>query len=197
MRLIIIILFLSSNLYAQTDFNTFTMMGKEFDISVSDNKGETTFWIAIFPKDNRSLEFFIEEEDLSKFKSFLTDVGDKLVEWESVAKANDVKELDKYSKKLSFKETNAVWVVRKDYLFDFHVTLKPRFAVRTDEEGTTYSMVVESDELTSRDNQFMKDDGGMFVFENIVEIQNLISKLDAEKARSILNAPKAEDLFQD
>jgi len=60
-----------------------------------------------------------------------------------------------------------------------------------------FSILINSDELTSWSNEFIKNKGFLMIFRSEEEIEDFINKLNNEKAIELIKSKEAkEDLFK-
>ena len=93
---------LTTSMYAEKIVATFTMSGTKRNIEAGiDSKGDLNVFIQVVGEDCEYVLVRVEgEEDIKKFRSQLEYCKNKFIEWEQVAKSNNVynfKKMPKYS----------------------------------------------------------------------------------------------------
>jgi hypothetical protein len=170
-------------------------LSKNFDISASkpDVKGEFSYYIDCSSKDSSSKQasLILKNKDVPEFIEFLNSVKETYNKWTLTAKENKVSELDK---NIEYKKLNysGAFTYGK-WNFDFSVNLTTRFKVINDK----YLLIIDSDELQSSSNQYIKSDGFRIVFSSAQEIDELISGLNLNLVTDFYNKKNSqEDLFK-
>lgn len=166
-----------------------------YDISASkpDTKGEYSYYIDCSSKDTSSkmVSLILKNKEVPEFIEFLNSIKETYTKWTLVAKENKVTELEKNIeyKNLTYK---AAFLYGK-WNFDFSVNLKARYKIVNEK----YLLIIDSDELQSSSNQYIKSDGFRIVFSSIQEIEELLSGLDFKLVDDFYNKKKGqEDLFK-
>lgn len=168
---------------------------KNFDIAAGkpDTKGEFSYYIDCSSKDTSSKQasLILKNKDVTEFIEFLNSVKETYSKWSQTAKENKVTELDK---KIEYKKLNysAAFTYGK-WNFDFSVNLSTRFKIINDK----YLLIIDSDELQSSSNQYIKSDGFRIVFSSVQEIDELINSLNVNIVTEFYNKKNGqEDLFK-
>lgn len=168
---------------------------KNFDISASkpDAKEEFSYYIDCSSKDSSSKQasLILKNKDVPEFVEFLNSIKETFNKWTITAKENKVTELDK---NIDYKKLNysAAFVYGK-WNFDFSVNLTTRFKIINGK----YLLIIDSDELQSSSNQYIKSDGFRFVFSSAQEIDELINGLNVKLVTDFYNKKNGqEDLFK-
>jgi hypothetical protein len=168
---------------------------KNFDISASkpDAKEEFSYYIDCSSKDSSSKQasLILKNKDVPEFVEFLNSIKETFNKWTITAKENKVTELDK---NIDYKKLNysAAFVYGK-WNFDFSVNLTTRFKIINGK----YLLIIDSDELQSSSNQFIKSDGFRIVFSSTNEIDELINGLNVNLVTDFYNKKNGqEDLFK-
>lgn len=168
---------------------------KNFDISASkpDAKEEFSYYIDCSSKDSSSKQasLILKNKDVPEFVEFLNSIKETFNKWTITAKENKVTELDK---NIDYKKLNysAAFVYGK-WNFDFSVNLTTRFKIINGK----YLLIIDSDELQSSSNQYIKSDGFRVVFSSAQEIDELINNLNINLVTDFYNKKNGqEDLFK-
>jgi hypothetical protein len=168
---------------------------KNYDISASkpDTKGEYSYYIDCSSKDasSKTVSLILKNKEVPEFIEFLNSIKESYTKWTLIAKENKVTELDKNVeyKNLTY---SAAFMYGK-WNFDFSVNLKARYKIVNEK----YLLIIDSDELQSSSNQYIKSDGFRIVFSSIQEIDELVSGLDFKLVDEFYNKKKGqEDLFK-
>lgn len=168
---------------------------KNFDISASkpDAKEEFSYYIDCSSKDSSSKQasLILKNKDVPEFVEFLNSIKETFNKWTITAKENKVTELDK---NIDYKKLNysAAFVYGK-WNFDFSVNLTTRFKIINGK----YLLIIDSDELQSSSNQYIKSDGFRIVFSSVQEIDELINGLNVNLVTDFYNKKNGqEDLFK-
>lgn len=168
--------------------------GKKYDISIGtqDKKGVFRFYIDCESMDNTSKKasMILASEDVPEFVVFVDSLHKVYTKWVKTAKDNNVTELSK-ELPLKFSKIEAAFAYGK-WQFDNTVRLTPRFKI----VNGKYLLIVESGELQSISNQFMKSKGLYIVFNSDTEFDALINSIDIKKAGEFVRSKsKKEELF--
>lgn len=168
---------------------------KNYDVSATkpDAKGIYTYYIDCYSRDTSSkqVSLILKSNEVPEIVEYLNSLKETFSKWSLTAKENKVTELDKNVeyKKLTY---GAAFSYGK-WNFDFSVNLSARFKIIDNK----YLMIIDSDELQSSSNQFIKSSGFRFVFSAIEEIDEFIKCLDDTKVQSFFNSKNSkEDLFK-
>ena len=164
---------------------------KNFDITASkpDAIGEFSYYIDCSSKDTSSKQasLILKNKDVPEFINFLNSIKETYSKWSLTAKENKVSELDKNIeyKKLTY---SAAFVYGK-WNFDFSVNLTTRFKIINGK----YLLIIDSDELQSSSNQYIKSDGFRFVFSSAQEIDELVTGLNINLVTDFYNKKNSQD----
>lgn len=168
---------------------------KNFDITASkpDAKGEFSYYIDCSSKDTSSKQasLILKNKDVPEFINFLNSIKETYSKWSLTAKENNVTELDKNIeyKKLTY---SAAFTYGK-WNFDYSVNLTTRFKIINGK----YLLIIDSDELQSSSNQYIKSDGFRFVFSSDQEIDELVTGLNINLVTDFYNKKNSkDDLFK-
>ena len=168
---------------------------KNFDITASkpDAKGEFSYYIDCYSKDTSSKQasLILKNKDVPEFINFLNSIKETYSKWSLTAKENKVTELDKNIeyKKLTY---SAAFTYGK-WNFDYSVNLTTRFKIINGK----YLLIIDSDELQSSSNQYIKSDGFRFVFSSAQEIDELVTGLNINLVTDFYNKKNSkDDLFK-
>ena len=164
---------------------------KNFDITASkpDAKGEFSYYIDCSSKDTSSKQasLILKNKDVPEFINFLNSIKETYSKWSLTAKENKVTELDKNIeyKKLTY---SAAFTYGK-WNFDYSVNLTTRFKIINGK----YLLIIDSDELQSSSNQYIKSDGFRYVFSSVQEIDELITGLNVNLVTEFYNKKNSQD----
>jgi hypothetical protein len=168
---------------------------KNFDITASkpDAKEEFSYYIDCSSKDTSSKQasLILKNKDVPEFINFLNSIKETYSKWSLTAKENKVTELDKNIeyKKLTY---SAAFTYGK-WNFDYSVNLTTRFKIINEK----YLLIIDSDELQSSSNQYIKSDGFRLVFSSTQEIDELVSGLNINLVTDFYNKKNSkDDLFK-
>lgn len=164
---------------------------KSFDISASkpDTKEEFSYYIDCSSKDSssRQASLILKNKDVSEFIEFLNSIKETYNKWTIIAIENKVTELDK---NIDYKKLNhsAAFLYGK-WNFDFSVNLTTRFKII----NSKYLLIIDSDELQSSSNQYIKSDGLRIVFSSVQEIDELVNGLNINLVTDYYNKKNSQD----
>ena len=168
---------------------------KNFDITASkpDAREEFSYYIDCSSKDTSSKQasLILKNKDVPEFINFLNSIKETYSKWSLTAKENKVTELDKNIeyKKLTY---SAAFTYGK-WNFDYSVNLTTRFKIINGK----YLLIIDSDELQSSSNQYIKSDGFRFVFSSAQEIEELVTGLNINLVTDFYNKKNSkDDLFK-
>ena len=181
--------------YGQETVGTFTMeyfpgeSSKKVECT-DPNKSDFSVYIGAvgeYPSDN--INFIVKKKELDAFISSLTQIRDKFVEWEKVAKENKVtdvvREFDIPLPKLDVAWYGAQW------LLEWYQKFIPKFFVFKD--GSCAFVFIKT--VTASSNQYI-DKKVYFVLSSKEEFNELLSLLDIQKMKDVFSTKESkEDLF--
>jgi hypothetical protein len=168
---------------------------KEYNISITqpNKKGVFTYWIECKSIDSRSTQavLFIDSDKIQDFITYINYLKEIHSKWSDTAKANRVNEI---SKAIDYKSKNYNGAFSYgEWNFDNSIYLNATFKILIGE----YYTIINSGELKSISNQFIKSDGFMFSFNKDSDFEDLIKKLNNEESIKILEIAKSkDDLFK-
>jgi lipoate-protein ligase A len=172
-----------------------SFFSKNFDVTATkpDEKGIYSYYIDCYSRDTSSkqVSLILKSNEIPEVIEFLNSLKDTFSKWSITAKENKVTELDKNIdyKKLTY---SAAFSYGK-WNFDFSVKITSRFKIIDNK----YLIIVDSDELQSSSNQYIKSTGFRIVFSSVEEIDEFIKCLDVSKVQSFFNSKNSkEDLFK-
>lgn len=171
--------------------------GKEYSILISDKgDGKYSLYIDAMGLDAMRQKggFLISEKQLPDFISAINQSKVKYEEWVNTAKENNVTEL---KKDIAVKCKSGGYFLYGDWNFQHVVNLSFYFKIVTISGSVQYLLVVNTGELQSSSNQFMKVDGFALVFQTVSEIDEFVALISPENISAFLSKPKAKDLFKD
>ena len=190
--LLIAFTLLTTSSYAEKIVATFTMSGTKRNIEAGiDNKGALNVFIQVVGEYSDYVLIRVEgEADIKRFIAQLTYCKNKFIEWEQVAKSNNVydfkKEID-----ATFPSVEVWWVGLEWYSSHKKNFIKPLFLVNNGDAafGTTGA-------ATHWNNEFITQ-SFYILFETAYEVQSLIDALDITKIKHALNQEaQTNALFQ-
>ena len=179
---------LTTSMYAEKIVATFTMSGTKRNIEAGiDSKGDLNVFIQVVGEDCEYVLVRVEgEEDIKKFRSQLEYCKNKFIEWEQVAKRNNVsnfkKEID-----ATFPNVEVWWVGLEWYSSNKKNFIKPLFLVNDGDAsfGATGA-------ATHWNNGFITQ-SFYILFETPAEVQSLIDALNISKIKSSLDRDAETD----
>lgn len=141
-------------------------------------------------KNHDNMNFLVDDKNMDKFRSALTEARNKYAEWIEVAKKNNVTKLDK-EMDISFPKGTICWTT-SEARFCFGVAPKPRFLVK---EGNYSFLLFSGRKVTASDNEYI-DEEAYWVFSSVSEVDELLELISPDA----LNKKKeqqqqTEDLF--
>lgn len=193
----IMFLTIANNVFGQEKVATYNsaFLGKDFEIQAGkpNAKGEFDYYIDCFSADKTSSKaaLMLKNKEVTEFIDFLTSIKETFAKWKQTAIENKVTTLDK---QIEYKKLNyrAAFLYGK-WNFDYSVNISARFRIVNDK----YLLIIDSDQLHSVTNQFIKSDGFRFVFTSIGEVDELIDGLNLEKVYAFYaDKNNKEDLFK-
>jgi hypothetical protein len=193
-RILLFIAFtlLTTSMYAEKIVATYTMSGTKRNIEAGiDNKGALNVFIQVVGEYSEYVMIRVTgEEDIRKFCTQLAYCKKKFIEWEQVAKSNNVSD---FKKEIDATFPNVeVWWVGLEWYSSFKENfIKPYFVVN--EGDAAFGTMGQA---THWANEFI-DQEFYILFETANEIQSLIDALDITKIKHALNRDIETDaLFQ-
>lgn len=186
--LLIAFTLLTTSMYAEKIVATYTMSGTKRNIEAGiDNKGALNVFIQVVGEYSEYVMIRVTgEEDIRKFRTQLAYCKKKFIEWEDVAKSNNIfdfkKEID-----ATFPNVEVWWVGLEWYSSFKKNFIKPYFIVN---EGDAAFGTMGT--ATHWSNDFI-DQEFYILFETASEIQSLIDALDIEEIKDELEEDIATD----
>lgn len=196
MKKIILLFLISSYSFAQEKYENYksSYFDKEFYINISKEEDSSIkFWIETNSMDKTSREslVIIESKNLENFKELLIKAKETYVKWKNTAIQNDVTELSKDLELENFNTSSGFKY--GNWYFDFSTNLSFNFRVFKEK----YLLILQSDELTTSSNKYIKSNGYVIVFDSQESVDLFLNKLDINKAQEFFNNKKTkEDLFK-
>ena len=183
---------LTTSVYAEKIVATYTMSGTQRNIEAGiDNKGALNVFIQVVGEQSEYVLIrVIGEEDIKRFITQLTYCRDKFIEWEQVAKRNNVSDFKKEID-ATFPNVEIWWVGLEWYSSYKKNFIKPLFLVNDGDAsfGATGAAMHWKNEFINQSFYIL--------FETAYEAQSLINALDIAKIKSVLNQEaKTNALFQ-
>lgn len=193
-RILLLIAFtlLTTSMYAEKIVGTFTMSGATRNIEAGiGSNGALNVFIQVVGEYSEYVMIRVEgEEDIRRFRTQLIHCKNKFIEWEQVAKSNNVYNIKK-GIDVTFPNVEVWWVGLEWYSSYKNNFIKPIFLVN---DGDASFGTIGT--ATHWANDFI-DQEFYILFETANEIQSLIDALDISKIRHELNqAAETYNLFQ-
>ena len=190
--LLIAFALLTTSVYAEKIVATYTMSGTKRNIEAGiDNKGALNVFIQVVGEYSDYVMIRVEgEADIKRFIAQLTYCKNKFVEWEQVAKSNNISDFKKEID-ATFPNVEVWWVGLEWYSSHKKNFIKPLFLVNNGDAafGTTGA-------ATHWNNEFITQ-SFYILFETAYEVQSLIDALDITKIKHALNQEaQTNALFQ-
>lgn len=186
--------------FAQEKFATYdnTYINKTYDISIDvENDDKFTLYINAMSIDgiHETGGFMINEKEYQKFIDALQSASLKYQEWDSIARLNNVVELNKKMTDIKCK-AGGYFLYYDEWKFQFFLIPTFSFLILESNNEIKRLLIVGSGQMTASSNQYMDVDGVMLVFSSIIEIQDFINLISISKINEFKNQPKKEDLFK-
>ena len=184
-----------SHIFAEDKIGSYSMSyfdGKQLNIKASEPKnGKFSFYIYVHGKrEYDEVCFALKNENLNQFKTALSEVRDKFVEWEQTAKENNVTDIKKPFP-VSFPKVDIAWKSSK-WWFSFNKYMKPNFMVFKD---GSCAMVVYL-KVTASSNEYI-DQEVYWVLQSKEEFDDILKVLDESLVIDHYNNKEsATDLFK-
>jgi len=165
--------------FAQEKFATYdnTYINKTYDISINvENDDKFTLYINAMSVDeiHETGGFMINEKEYQKFIDALQSASLKYQEWDSIARLNNVVELNKKMTDIKCK-AGGYFLYYDEWKFQFFLIPTFSFLILESNNEIKRLLIVGSGQMTASSNQYMDVDGVMLVFSSIVEIQDFIN----------------------
>lgn len=197
-KIVLLLLFVFSCVFSfsQEKYSSYDskLLNKKFDVLVSkDDNSKIKFWVSSYSLDgaNKESMLIIEEENLNDFINYLDFLKSKFTEWKKTAIENKVDDLDKDISKLD-KNYSSAFSYGK-WQFDFSTELSSNFKII---KGVP-SIRINSGELVSNSNQYIKSVGFVFIFGSEEEFDALKKVLDLQSAKDFfVKKESKQDLFK-
>lgn len=199
--IILAMAFLALNVNAQTKISSYNMsyINETKDILLSKSKnGKYTIYLEGFSMDGVSKKggVFFDKKEHQDLILKLTQAKQKYIEWVEVAKKNDVKDM---VKDMDFKSycNGGYFYYGNSLNLELNFNALYKFKVRQDSNGNVnYLLMINSGELQSSDNRFIKSDGVSIIFSSVEEIDYLLNEISIDKISKLVNEPDKGDLFK-
>ena len=180
--LLIVFSLLTTNIYAEKIVATYTMSGTKRNVEAGiDSKGALNIFIQVVGEHSDYVMIRVTgEEDIKRFITQLTYCKNKFIEWEQVAKRNNVSDFKKEIDAI-FPSVEVWWVGLEWYSSNKKNFIKPLFLVNNGDAsfGATGA-------ATHWCNSFITQ-SFYILFETAYEAQTLINALDIAKIKYMLN----------
>lgn len=180
-KLYLVLLFLvlsTTSIYSQEKVSDFYMsvFSKHFYILASDPNEETIRFVNIecVPKDKlvRQTYLFFETKNIEQFIEYLNHLKSTYTKWILVAKSNNVSDFEKMVEYRPFRY--CAGFLLGTWNFDYNVNISATFKIIKGK----YYMVIESDPLVSKENEYITSEGLILVLSNISDFDSLIKSLN-------------------
>ena len=183
---------LTTSMYAEKIVATFTMSGTKRNIEAGiDEKGALNVFIQVVGEDSDYVMIRVTgEADINKFITQLTYCKNKFIEWEQVAKSNNVSDFKKEID-ATFPSVEVWWVGLEWWSSHKKDFINPVFVVNDGDAafGTAGT-------ATHWNNEFISQ-SFYILFETANEVQTLIDALDIRKIKNALDREaQTNALFQ-
>lgn len=193
-RILLFIAFtlLTSSIYAEKIVATYTLFGTKRNVEAGvDEKGALNVFIQVVGESSDYVMIRVRgEANISKFRSQLSYCKKKFIEWEQVAKRNNISEFKK-NMDITFPKVEVWWVGLEWYSSYDKNFIKPFFVIKNGDAAFGANGVA-----THWANEFIDQEFYM-LFETAYEAQTLIDALDIAKIKQVLNQEKEKyDLFR-
>lgn len=178
----------TTSMYAEKIVATYTMYGTKRNIEAGiDSKGALNVFIQVVGDNSDYVLVRITgEADIQKFRTQLSNCKDKFVEWEQVAKSNNISEFKK-NMDITFPNVEIWWVGLEWYSSYDKNFIKPFFVIKGGDAAFGTTGVA-----THWANEFIDQEFYM-LFETAYEAQTLINALDITKIKNVLNQEKEKN----
>lgn len=196
MKKILFLFLISFSAFGQEKFSNYhcSYVNKDYDILVTQNKDNSVkFYIECMSMDKLSKDVMIvlEGSNIADFKKMVGELKEIHSKWTQTAIENKVTEINKDVEDKSLNVISAF--TYGGWNFDFSTALKARFTIVSGK----HLMLINSDELVSSKNKYMKCSGLAFAFEKANDFDSLISQIDEQKAIKFFEDKKSkQDLFK-
>jgi hypothetical protein len=172
-------------------------LDKSYKVRISQSekdkkKNDFTLWIDCGSLDKYYKgSLIVESNKLPEFKEFLNKAKETYYKWDSIAKLNNVTELDK---DVDIKNVSLQAIFKgSENFFDFSVLLKASAKIR---DGKL-RLMLRTNELQSSSNEYITHKGLIMIFSSVSEIEDFISILNEEKAKKHFDSINSkEELFK-
>lgn len=190
MKRILLIAFtlLTYSIYAEKIVATYTLFGTKRNVEAGvDEKGALNVFIQVVGDNSEYVMLRIKgESDIRRFRTQLENCKNKFIEWEQVAKRNNISEFKK-NMDITFPKVEVWWVGLEWYSSYEKNFIKPFFVIKNGDAAFGASGVA-----THWANEFIDQEFYM-LFETAYEAQTLIDALDIAKIKQVLNKEKEKD----
>jgi len=186
---------------AQEKITTYEMSyfgdaGTTYNVSATepDNKGKFGYYISVYSFDGKRtpVTINVEQKQLDAFVASLQKAKETYLEWDSVAVANSVTDLDK-PMKINLPNLMCAWHGAEWY-FDYSTNLSFVFKHI---EGKPV-LIVRTGKLVSSSNRYIDSKGGAFVFTSVEEIDAFLATLDITLVTEhFITKNQKQKLFED
>lgn len=140
---------------------------------------------------NDRVSLLVKHYKYDKFIEYLENIKSKYVEWKNIAIVNNIENINKII------DVKAPIIDAVFYYSDWHIDKLVHLETKFTKFDDKFSILINSDELTSWSNEFIKNKGFALIFSSEEEIEDFINKLNNEKAIELIKSKEAkEDLFK-
>jgi len=197
--------FVHLNLASQEKFGEYALLLEEgrvssgpYDLKISREKQLLYVFMRPLSESSKKegeggIELSIKKKQHQAFISALINAKQKFVEWDSVAKKNNVNE--EVRKEMNFRLNGIKAFFKYGSRWHFQKWLELSFYfMYQDKKPILY---VGTPRLTASDNQYMRHDGFSLYFDDISKIDEFVDMISDSKIQEFLSSPPATDLFKD
>lgn len=166
---------------------------KDYEVSASDTDGKYELYLEVAASGTKpaELNFSIDKENIQTLKNNFIDIKNKHFEWSNVAKANNVKDLNK-EMNFTLSKATVCWNSGGKWYFSFNHKFKPSFMITS--SGNHLTTITEK--VQSSSNKYI-DETIYWVFSTEKDFDQIINWLDLDKIESLLNKDKeVKNLFK-
>jgi hypothetical protein len=199
--IILALVFLALQSNAQEIYSRYTssFINESFDLGLFKNS-DSKYSLYVFGYTTERIKekcgVFFDNKEHESFLKTLKDAKQKYIEWKNIAKINDVKDVNKPMEIKSFCNGGFFYYGGKVQLkLSFNVEYY--FVVITTEgRPSNYLLILQTGEMKSVSNEFIKSSGANIIFSSEEEIESFINNISLEKINGLLAKPDKKDLFK-
>lgn len=182
---------------ASYQMSYFSSSSSTFNVNATspDEKGEFDYYVDThsLQREHSSVVLNIKRSKLQNFIKVIEEAKNTYIEWDSVAVANSVVDLEK-TMKVKSPTMMCAFLYGGKWNFDYNVNLEFVFK-HIDGKPV---LIIRTNKLQSSSNQFIDSKGGALVFTSVEEINAFIAALDPGLVIEHYSSKnEKEDLFKD